>query len=259
MSRPLEEADTPIDQLFEQSVVNGSAKFWAAHFSAARFRPGVKAALCFAHAMDLLTTVGAEVIAEKSVWWHEELNGTLPARHPITKALMGSVSATATPDCGQAIAQTMHEHLHGALMTQQRTAMSSTEIWHQYAELRFGTFHALLSLVSGASVSEANQVADWTALFYALLVSNHPQFFDDSRVLTPSNALARTNDSNHALKQCLSAMPPMPAANRILIEHDRRWWQTGLTEAPPSHSGAPLGLRSMLASWRFARQASRSV
>ncbi len=175
------ESELPIAQLFAQSVVEGSARYWAAHFTRAQEQPAVRAALCFAHLMDQLTAVSPEVIAEKSVWWHEELTNCSAetARHPITQALL---RATKDPDApvskqtdSSAIVDSMHRHLHGALMSQQQTVMDSTDAWTQYVELRFGTLHELLAIASGMPPEIAARLAKWAARLHGLGVMRAPE------------------------------------------------------------------------------------
>lgn len=250
-------AEDPVHQLFSQSVNDGSAQYWAAHFADEAHRPAIKAAFCFAHAMNVLTTVSPEVIAEKSVWWHEELTGTTPesARHPTTRVLVTAAGGDA--DRTAALVQTMHHHLHGALMSQQRTALSTQESWQQYAQLRFGSLHELIALASGVSSAAAASLGSWCGELHGLGVQRAPQFYTDSRVLTPAipSETGSTGLTQTALASLSVKRPELPPANAVLVNHEWSWWKRTATDASPVFTGLPVGLRGMLASWQAARRA----
>lgn len=250
-------SETPIDQLFEQSVTQGSPQYWAAHFTPSQFRTAVRGALCFAHAMNMLTTVSPEVIAEKSVWWHEELSDTNvdTARHPITRALL--TSSINTDQTTASVVQAMHRHLHGALMSQQQTDLATPEAWAQYAQLRFGSLHELIALASGADAQAAGALGDWSAQLHALGVRRTPEHFSDRRVLVPSELVAARADASlqEAFKKLLSNRPSAPPANAVIIRHELTWWRGPRSEVPTVFAGLPVGLRGMLSSWKAARTA----
>ncbi len=256
--------EVPVTQLFGQSVVEGSARFWAAHFTEPDHQFAVRAALCFAHLMDQLTFVSPEVIAEKSVWWHEELTnreaGT--ARHPVTQCLLATGTAGGSEEMQrtEAIISAMHRHLHGALMSQQQTPLDTPELWHQYAQLRFGTLHELIALASGAGAEQATDIVDWSAQLHGLGVMRAPECYTDSRVLVPSTALVEgANDSlRQSLDKLRNSRPAASAANHVLIDHELRWWKRDASDASPIFTGLPVGLRGMLASWRAARKAKHN-
>lgn len=259
------ESHQPIAQVFAQSVVEGSARYWAAHFTPPQRQSAVRAAFSFAHLMDQLTTVSPEVIAEKSVWWHEELANGSPetARHPVTRALLSSATEPAghsqgsRPDAG-AIVDAMHRHLHGALMSQQRVSLDSAESWSQYTELRFGTLHELVALASGMPSDAATSLGQWTAPLHALGVVRSPEHYGDARFLHPAASAA--DHDTASLSALLDAhtrtRPPGAAANDVLIRHELAWWARDAHNASPVFTGLPVGLRGMLASWRAARKAT---
>ncbi|MFK8029477.1 MAG: squalene/phytoene synthase family protein [Gammaproteobacteria bacterium] len=252
-------SETPIEQLFDQSVTQGSARYWAAHFTIEPARPVVKAVLCFAHTMDLLTGVSPEVIAEKSIWWHEELTDTTltSARHPVTQTLLQHIHE-ASPENGDsvsaAIVHTMHRHLHGALMSQQRTAIDSDDAWLQYLELRLGTLHELLALASGASNQDAQALGEWATKLHSASILRATEHFQDGRLLTPPDAL--TENVKTGQPQLPTEQQPLaPPANQVLIDLELKWWKNPPDQASPIFTGLPVGLRGMLAAWRAARKA----
>ncbi len=262
--------ESPIAQLFSQSVVQGSVRYWAAHF-AGNQQSAVQAALCFAHAMDMLTTANVEVIAEKSVWWHEELTDCTPssARHPITKALLKQTSKAHRAhvdnvdnnlDSMAPIVDALHRHLHGALMSQQRVAIDSLEAWNQYAELRFGSLHEMVALASGMTAQKASSLGQWAARLHALGVLRTPQHYEDPRLLRPPQMLLGDNSSELAneLLDITACQPKAMPANQIIISHELAWWKRPATHASPVSTGLPTGLRGMLTSWQAARKARSS-
>ena len=258
--------ESPIAQLFNQSVVQGSARYWAAHF-AGHHQPAVQAALCFAHSMDMLTVANAEVIAEKSVWWHEELTNCTPssARHPITQALLGRSNKPHSTrneemdddlDGSTPIIDALHRHLHGALMSQQRVEIDSSEAWNQYAELRFGSLHEIVALASGMTTEDASSLGQWTAQLQSLGIQRAPMHYEDPRLLRPPQMLLGKNspELEKKLLNITARQPKAMPANQIIISHELAWWKQPATQASPVFTGLPTGLRGMLTSWQAARK-----
>jgi len=247
---------SPLSDLFTQYVVPGSSKYWATHFSQGVTKEAAQAIFCFAHLMDELAVASDEVIREKSVWWHDELHrlSEHDARHPVLKALVGQHQ--------ELLAPVLHEHLHGALMTQQNNSIQDIESWHQYTQMRIGSLYKSLFLVSVGNPAEAEVLANWAGEFTMLATLRVPEFFSDGRWLHPDTATgeailaASLNDQIEAL---INTRPtPQSAACEVLIAHENRWWQHRARESSPLYSNKTLGLRGMLASWRTVRAIAKT-
>lgn len=244
-----------LNEYFTKAVVTGSSRYWSAHFSPAAMQTGVKAALCFAHLMDELCFTSTEVVHQKSLWWHEELQRLADnkANHPVTRSLQQYL-----PHC----CEPLHLQLHGALMTQQRAAIESDDDWQRYCDLRTGSVFQLLRVIYGQHSDEASRRATQAGRACMSGAVWHPALFSDGRWLRPDESDAgdvkRKATETIALFDRL--MQPDSDGNpgsAVLLYHERQWLKR-LPEAPlksaPFYTNEPVGLMGMLGSWHTAKK-----
>lgn len=239
-------SESPLATSFAQQIVPGSARFWSAHFAGEQTRDATRALWCFAHDMDGLSLASSEVVAEKSIWWHEELQRMAEGspRHPTLLALLEHLPSECS---AERVTHALHEHLHGALVTQQKALSPGLEGWEQYAYLRIGTLHTALSLFNLADAETAQALGRWAAQYHAAAVQLTPELYSDQRWLVPSptDSISPTLNTDE---------PPagMSAASAVLIGLEKRARERQLPS--PLYTSEPQGLRGMLTAWRAARR-----